>query len=113
MRDFLGGGRAMARATGSTVSIESFNHDNLELARARRRRRGLPLLHFAAFCYLVLVLRIVTIAGVGPGMYNARMAEMQRGNVVERAAAFLMQPDAVSRDLARNMRWGLEFFMGR
>lgn len=101
-------GRRLAVSRG----IESFNHDNTILARRRRSRRGVPLVHFTAFVYLVLVLRIFAMAEMGPGNYSARMIQMQDGPLIDRIAAFVMAPDPISRDVALNLRRGFQFISG-
>lgn len=111
MRSLWFGRRKTAQSR--RVGVESFQHDSVFLARRRRVRRGFPVIHFAAFIYLASVLRVFAIAEVGPGSYAGRMETMQNGNFVERAAAFVMAPDDVSRRLARNLQKGFALIGGQ
>ena len=96
--------RRMADGYQHTASVVSFNHDGIEIARSKKRRRWLPLWHILVFIYLILLIRLVAVADIGPVGYHARMAEMENGNILERAAAKVMQLDPVSRALASEIR---------
>lgn len=56
-----------------------------------------PLLLIAGVAF---VFKVVLFIGLGEGTYMARLALLQEGRVVERAAAWVMQPDPATRALA-------------
>lgn len=88
-----------------SASVLSFNHDGLEIARVRyRRRRWLPIWHIMVFTYLVLLIRLIAVADIGPAGYGVRMSEMHNGNQLERLAASIMDLDPVSRQMAMKLR---------
>lgn len=91
----------------SAASLQSFNHDALEIARRRRVRHAVPLQQFSAFVYLAFTLRILAMAEAGPGGYAYRIAEMRDGTLVERGAAVVMQADPVSQRIAMKLRRGV------
>ncbi len=93
-----------------STSVLSFNHDGLEIARTKRERRWLPIWHVIFFIYLILLIRLVTMAQIGPGGYAMRMDEMQNGNAVEQVAARIMAMDPISQRLAVKIRGGLQYF---
>jgi len=102
--------RAKLRVGGAyarSASVVSFNHDGLEIARVRNERRWLPLWHIAVFIYLALLIRLVTIAEIGPAAYANRMENMNNGSMLERAAASIMYMDPVSRNIAVGLRNGM------
>ncbi|MEM1389230.1 MAG: hypothetical protein AAF626_18085 [Pseudomonadota bacterium] len=101
----------LGRGSGRAF-VESFQHDNVALARTRSVRRSLPWVHFAAFLYLAMVLRVVSMAEMGPGSYAARVVDMRAGSAVERITAVIMQPDPISQGLAVNVRRGLRALSG-
>jgi len=87
-----------------SASVLSFNHDGLEIARVRtRQRRWLPLWHIMVFVYLILLIRLIALADIGPAGYGNRMSEMRNGNILERSAARIMAMDPVSRRVAQGL----------
>ena len=90
-----------------SASVLSFNHDGLEVARAKKSGRWLPVWHIIFFIYIGLLMRLVSMAEVGPAAYGNRMAELEKGNVIERMTAQIMYMDPVSRSIATNIRSGL------
>lgn len=103
------------RATASPMSYGlesrlSFNHDGLEVARVRRQRRYMPVWHVIFFIYLGLLIRLISMADLGPGAYENRMAELRDGSVIERVTASVMYMDPVSRSIALNLRRALRDF---
>ncbi|CAA9408832.1 MAG: hypothetical protein AVDCRST_MAG15-1465 [uncultured Rubellimicrobium sp.] len=56
-----------------------------------------PLLFIAGVAF---VFKVVLFVGLGEGTYMARLSHLQEGRVVERAAAWAMQPDPATRALA-------------
>ncbi len=97
-----------------TASVFSFNHDGLEIARVKRRNRPrwMPVWHIVFFIYLIMLIRLVALADVGPAGYALRMDEMRHGNVLEQAAAGIMDMDPLSRRLAANLRGLVNFISG-
>jgi len=91
-----------------SASVLSFNHDGLEVARARKSGKWLPVWHIIFFVYIGLLIRLVSMAEVGPAAYANRMAELENGNFIERITARVMHMDPVSRSIASNIRSGLK-----
>lgn len=87
-----------------SATVLSFNHDGLEIARVRNERRWLPVWHIAVFLYLTMLIRLVTIADIGPATYAYRMERMNDGNAIERLVARAMYMDPVSRAIAIKLR---------
>ena len=85
----------------------SFNHDGMEIARVKPERRWLPYGHLAIFLYLVLLIRLVTIADIGAASYESRMEKLEEGSFLERFTARVMYMDPWSRALASDIRASL------
>ena len=85
-------------------AVLSFNHDGVEIARVRTKRRWLPVWHLMVFVYLILLIRLIALADIGPTGYASRMNEMRQGNFLERNAARVMAMDPLSRRLASELR---------
>ncbi|MCG7493225.1 hypothetical protein [Thalassobius sp. Cn5-15] len=84
--------------------VTTVNRDGLIVVRPQRKRSVLPwrgllflLLGFIGFKTLLL-------AGIGFATYQERVDDLYAGGVVERAGAFLMQPDPISESLALKVR---------
>ena len=90
-----------------SAAVLSFNHDGLEIARVKNEKRWLPIWHIIFFVYLALLVRLVAMADIGPGSYAARIDAMEDGNLIERAAAYVMHMDPVSRQIAISLRRGM------
>ena len=90
-----------------TATVVSFNHDGLEIARVKTGRRWLPYGHLAIFLYLALLIRLVTVADIGPASYAARMERLEDGGFLERLSARVMYMDPWSRSLATDIRASL------
>lgn len=106
--------RGVASQYQRTASVLSFNHDGLEIARVKtHRRRWLPVWHVIVFVYLMLLIRLVVLADLGPVGYAARMNAMSNGNILERSAAKVMQLDPYSQALAVKLRRGINFINGQ
>lgn len=87
----------------------SFNHDGLQIARVKRRRsRYLPIWHIIFFIYFVYLMRLMAMADLGVGAYQARIDELAQGSWVERTTAHIMQADPISRDIAADIRNALK-----
>ncbi|WP_172298393.1 hypothetical protein [Pseudoruegeria sp. HB172150] len=100
--------RVAGSVPGSTVVV-SFNHDGMEVARVRSNRRWMPTWHLIFFVYLAVIIRIAVVAQIGPGGYNARLSQMQEGNILEQATAFVMQLDPVTKAIAGEVRDGMNY----
>ncbi len=85
-------------------SVESFNHDGMELARRRRHRRVLPIRQILQFALAVLAFKIFLFIQIGAVAYNGKMAELSEGNMLERAAAAIMVLDPVSKGVVTAIR---------
>jgi hypothetical protein len=67
---------------------------------ARRGQR--PVLRPAlAIVAMLIVLKAVAAASMDEGAYAAQIDDLRRGDLVERAGAFVMAPDPISRTLGR------------
>ncbi len=95
---------------GRSVSVTSFNHDGMEIVRVRKERRWLPAWHLVFFVYMVMLVRLIAMADAGPAAYANRIAQLEAGTVLERAAAKVMYMDPVSRSIANEVRAGLRKF---
>lgn len=91
------------RAVGPLVS---FNHDGVEIARRRPRRREWPVRQVVLFLVAVLSFKIFLFFDMGGGAYGAKVEELGRGNGFERIAARAMALDPVSRWLVDGLRYG-------
>lgn len=106
--------RGVAEHYRQTASVVSFNHDGLEIARVKtRRRRWLPVWHIIVFVYLILLIRLIVLADIGPVGYAARMNDMRDGTLLEKGAAKIMQPDPYTQALAAKLRRGINFINGQ
>ncbi len=97
-----------------TAAVISFNHDGLEICRVKRssRSRWLPVWHFVFFVYLILLIRTVAVADIGAAGYANRMEQMRNGNLLERAAAGIMDIDPITRIAAAEFRGFVSFISG-
>ena len=104
-----GQSRRLSGGYRRSSSVLSFNHDGLEIARTRTEKRWLPIWHVVFLVYLILLIRLVAMAQIGPGGYAMRMDEMQNGNPAEKVAAQIMAMDPISQRLALQIRGGLKY----
>ena len=101
--------RGFSPGRARSAAVLSFNHDGLEIARVKTtRRRWLPLWHIVVVVYLVLLVRMVAVADIGPAGYANRIEEMRNGNALERISARIMALDPVSRKFAGHLRSGID-----
>jgi len=77
-------------------SVETFNHDGLELARRRSHSRGLPVTQIALFVIFALVFKLFLVLHMGQIAYVSKMNALATGNTFERIASELMVLDPVS-----------------
>ncbi|WP_417241695.1 hypothetical protein [Celeribacter sp.] len=74
-------------------AVYSVNQDGLILARPRRHASRSPL-RLVFFTLLgVLLFKALVLASLGTVSYNARVATLQDGTVVERIGAWIMTAD--------------------
>ncbi|MDZ7708752.1 MAG: hypothetical protein U5K36_00505 [Roseovarius sp.] len=74
--------------------------DGLIVFKPRRQRRAIP---WRGLLYLVLgfvFFKAVVLAHLGGVTYEARIAQLAGGHVLEQAGAVVMQPDALTRWMA-------------
>ncbi|MET4102432.1 hypothetical protein ABIE58_001866 [Roseovarius sp. MBR-78] len=74
--------------------------DGLIVFKPRRRRPTVPL---RGILYLVLgfiFFKAVVFAHLGGVTYQARVAQLAEGHVLEQAGAWIMQPDMLTRYIA-------------
>ena len=51
------------------LAVASFSHDGVTLARVKRKSRWLPIWHIVFVVYLAFVIRLVSMAEIGPAAY--------------------------------------------
>jgi hypothetical protein len=76
--------------------VTSVNHDGLIIAVPRRRRIRVPFAGIALLAVGVLALKGMVHAQLGPEVYEARIAGLAQGGQIERAGAWVMQPDPLT-----------------
>lgn len=91
---------------GARRSVESFNHDGVELARLRRHRRQLPWRQIWQFALAVLSFKIFLFFQMGAAAYGAKIAHLSEGGLIERIAAKAMILDPASMWLIDLIRFG-------
>ncbi len=96
-----------ARGRPQFVTVASFNHDGLEIARVRSHRRWMPVWHFIFVVYMVLLIRLVVMIDIGPAAYANRIDQLESGTQIERLAARVMYLDPVSVEIANQARRSL------
>ncbi len=84
-------------ASRSRRSVESFNHDGMEIARRRSHRRGLPVTQILLFLLFLFMFRIFLVMHMGQVAYGAKMATLSEGTAIEQLAAQAMVLDPVSK----------------
>ena len=86
--------------------IRSFNHDGVEIARVRRKKRELPLRHLLQFALAVFSFKIFLFLDMGPAAYGQKVADLSNGTLIERVASRAMILDPVSQWLVDGLRYG-------
>lgn len=99
-------GLSLGTPKRQSVSLESFNHDGMQIARRRRSRRELPLRQVAYFLIAVVSFKIFLFFDMGAGAYGAKVDELMRGSTWERAAGYAMRLDPVSEWVVDGIRFG-------
>ena len=87
-------------------SLESFNHDGLEIARRKTKRRELPIRQIFLFLVAVLSFKIFLFLDMGGAAYGAKIEELSQGAAWERLAARAMVLDPASKWLIDGVRYG-------
>lgn len=70
--------------------------DGLVVQYPRRRTLRFPLRGFVLLALLAFAFKVWIFTSLGPNDYAARIDALAVGNVAERAAAWAMQPEAVT-----------------
>lgn len=70
--------------------------DGLIVMKPRRSRPGVSLRAIVLFIGALLMFKGFLLANLGPEGYSERVAKLSEGTPVERAGAWVMQPDPVS-----------------
>ncbi len=89
-----------------TASLESFNHDGLEIARRKSKRREWPIREIALFALAVVSFKIFLFFEMGAAAYGAKIAEFGAGGPVEQALGWAMTLDPVSTWIVDGIRFG-------
>jgi len=93
-------------ARGRAVSLESFNHDGLEIARRRKTQRALPVRQIFHFLVLVTSFKVFLFFGMGASTYGAKIEELSQGSAWEKIASKAMILDPVSQWFVDGVRFG-------
>ncbi len=92
--------KRMAMADGYDLKLRN---DGLVVAVPRRRKRIIPEIPGGVIAFtiaIVFVFKAVILSTLGQATYSEKMVLLAQGNIGERAAAFVMQPDPISNELA-------------
>ena len=87
-------------------TLESFNHDGVEIARRRKVRRGLPLRQFVYFAVAVISFKVFLFFEMGAASYGAKVEELIAAGGAERLAGYAMQLDPVTSFIIDRIRYG-------
>ncbi|MDF0599821.1 hypothetical protein P1J78_03655 [Psychromarinibacter sp. C21-152] len=94
-------------APARSSSVQSFNHDGLELARRKPHRRKLPVAKFVQFALAVFAFRLFLFLQMGALAYTAKMEALADGALLERLAGKAMALDPVTLYIADMIRFAL------
>ncbi|OZB15421.1 MAG: hypothetical protein B7X55_09630 [Rhodobacterales bacterium 34-62-10] len=78
--------------------------DGLIVVKPKRRRMGFHLRALAFVIIGFLGFKVMILAALGQAVYADRVDTLREGSTVERAGAWVMQPDPVSVMLAQKIR---------
>lgn len=96
-----------AYAQQAFKSLETFNHDGIELARvSKRKRRQIPIRHFLFFVLAVMSFKVFLYFEIGQVAYTQKMESLAAGTQIEQAASWAMQMDPVSTWIINGIRFG-------
>ena len=87
-------------------SVRSFNHDGVEIARRRRKRREFPLRQVLLFALAVVSFKIFLFLDMGAAAYGQKILDLGEGALLERLAARAMVLDPVSQWVVDGLRYG-------
>ena len=88
-------------AMGYTMKL---NSDNLLVAHPRHLSPKFPWRAMASVLIVGLVFKAFLIAALGDATYLSRLGGLSQGHALERAGAWVMQPEPVSQMVANVMR---------
>lgn len=77
--------------------IHSVNHDGLIVARVRRRGPRFPVMGIALGIIAFFGFKAFLIIQLGTATYEDRLDQLRSGTVVERAGAYVMTADPLTR----------------
>lgn len=77
--------------------VYRMGRDGLITAHPRPLAPRFPLKALMGLVFAALDFKIVLFGLIGPEVYEARLAHLRAGSLVEQAGAWLMQPDGVTR----------------
>lgn len=80
--------------------VASVRSDGLIVVRPRRARIAFPLRGLALLTVGFFVFKAFILAAIGPVTYNERLANLQAGNTLERAGAWVLQIDPLTDAIA-------------
>ncbi|MFK7938593.1 MAG: hypothetical protein AB8B82_04390 [Roseovarius sp.] len=95
-------GKNRARLADGYVS--KVGKDGLIVFRPKRRAGGFPIVGLALLILGFFAFKGLILAHLGANTFEARLAELAQGSVVEQTGAWIMQPDAVSQTIAQQVR---------
>jgi hypothetical protein len=90
-----------ARLTSGYVG--KVRKDGLIVFQPRRRRRVLPLRGLIHLALGFVFFKAVVLAHLGGVAYEARVAQLADGHLIEQAGAAIMRPDPLSRWMAGHL----------
>lgn len=88
------------------TALESFNHDGVEIARRKTKRREWPIRHLFLFLVAVLSFKIFLFFDMGGAAYGAKIEELSQGAMWEQVAARAMVLDPASKWFVDGLRYG-------
>ena len=87
--------------------LESFNHDGVQIARQRaRRRRTLPLRQVGFLLLAFLAFKVFLYLDLGPVAYAGKIEDLGQGSRWEQVAARAMALDPVSEWILHGIKFG-------
>lgn len=95
-------GQKRARLADGYVS--KVGKDGLIIFRPKRRAGGFPIKGLALLILGFFVFKGLILAHLGTNTFEARLADLSAGSVVEQTGAWIMQPDVVSQAIAQQVR---------
>jgi len=84
--------------------VSKVGKDGLIVFRPKSRSGGFPIKGLALLVIGFFVFKGLILAHLGEGTFEARLATLSQGSVVEQSGAWIMQPDPVSQAIAQQVR---------